>query len=250
MRTFLLDIIPRIQRFSRKLDYTAVLISKRWVLLSEDTENMIIYLFSEKENQLRVAKNGKIRRGKWHYLGHDQLEIDVEDEPLLFKIAFLDDQLLALKLDNTNAYLLLVDEPAHQQFLNQIQKLNEFLEENYFRRRFEFNDQIKKIDAQQTFNQEDFPSLKGEIENLGQKLKHYPSENATDIIIAFAKDHTLNNEWFNTNRELANDISRREISLALLESIFNASKGNIEFQNGLILFLRKALEKDKPSFEE
>lgn len=135
MITFISDIIPRLQRFSQKLDSNSALTNKNWVLLSDEPNKKVVYIFSEKENVLRIAENGKIRKGKWDYLGNNSIELDIENKPLLFKHAFLDEHLLALKLDGTEEFALLVNEPNYDNFLNTIDKLNTFLEDTYLRHR-------------------------------------------------------------------------------------------------------------------
>ncbi len=65
MRTFISDIIPKLQRFSKKLDSTTALTNKNWVLLTDEVDKKIVYIFSDKENILRIAENGEVRKGKW-----------------------------------------------------------------------------------------------------------------------------------------------------------------------------------------
>jgi hypothetical protein len=63
MKTFILDIIPKIERFSKKLDNITVLTNKHWVFLEEELEKKIVYIFREKDNQLLISENGKISTG-------------------------------------------------------------------------------------------------------------------------------------------------------------------------------------------
>ncbi len=178
------------------------------------------------------------------YLGNNSLELDVDNEPRLFKHAFLDEQLLALKLDGTEEYVLLVNEPQYDNFLNSIQKLNYFLEDTYLKQvpktTFTNSNQISSftVEPDQKFNPSDFPSLKLELERIKQKLQEYPKENSADIIVSFAKDHTLKSEWFRNNPQLANDIAKQELSIKEIETLFNCSKSNTEFQKDLQHFLR------------
>ena len=50
MKTFILDIIPKIQRFSQKLDNITTLTNKHWVIIDENIEKKVVYIFREKEN--------------------------------------------------------------------------------------------------------------------------------------------------------------------------------------------------------
>ena len=248
MRTFISDIIPRLQRFSKKLDSTSALTNKNWVLLSDEAGKKVVYIFSDKDNLLRIAENGRIRKGKWDYLGNNSLELDVDSEPMLFKHAFLDEQLLALKLDGTEEYALLVNEPHYDNFLNTIQKLNSFLEDTYLRQTQRTVSRPQKqistftIEPNQIFNPADFPSVKMELETLKRKLQEYPKENLADIIVSFAKDHSLKNEWFANNPQLAEDVAKQKIRLKEIEALFNRSRTNAEFQIDLQNYLRTELQ--------
>jgi hypothetical protein len=248
MRTFISDIIPRLQRFSKKLDSTSVLTNKNWVLLNDEADKKVVYIFGEKDNLLRVVENGRIRKGKWDYLGNNSIELDVDNEPLLFKHAFLDEQLLALKLDGTSEYALLVNEPYYDNFINTIQKLNLFLEDTYLRQTqrsvYSSPKQISNltIEPDQKFDPADFPNLKVELENLKKILQEYPKQNSADIIVSFAKDHSLRSEWFSNNPQLAGDVANQEIRLTEIETLFNCSKMNITFQNDLQNYMRTELK--------
>jgi hypothetical protein len=131
MRTFLLDIIPRIQRYSQKLDNLAVLTNKHWVVIDEELNSKIVFIFREKENQLLISENGKIEKGTWEYLGNNSLMIDRKDGCYLFKHGFIDDTVLALKIDGKDEYALLVNENKFDERLNSLTAIIEFLRENY-----------------------------------------------------------------------------------------------------------------------
>jgi hypothetical protein len=60
MKTFLLDIIPRIQRYSQKLDNLTVLTNKHWVVIDEELKRKVVFIFREKDSQLLISENGKV----------------------------------------------------------------------------------------------------------------------------------------------------------------------------------------------
>ncbi len=130
MKTFLLDLIPKIQRYSKKLDDISVLTGKHWILLGGDTTKTV-YIFRSSNNQLIISKNGRIEKAKWEHIGKDSIIVDVRDESFLFKHGFIDDSVLALKLDGTNEYALFINEKRFEEFLDSIEKAISFLEENY-----------------------------------------------------------------------------------------------------------------------
>jgi len=247
MRTFISNIIPKLQKFSKKLDNTSALTTTKWVSLNEEGDKKVVYIFSDNENTLRISENGRIKKGKWFYLGDNYIELEVDNEPMLFKHAFLDEQLLALKLDGTEEYALLIKEPSYDSYLNTVQKLNSFLEDTYLRNTPSGLPNAPKrssnstIDQQQKFDPSDFPSFKLELNKLKTKLQEYPKQNAADIIVSFAKDHSLKNEWFTNNPKLYEDVAKQEIRLKEIENIFNQSNTNHDFQKDLQNYLRAEL---------
>lgn len=248
MRTFISDIIPKLQRFSKKLDSTSALTNRNWVVLADEADKKVVYIFSEKENILRISENGRIRKGKWDYLGNNSIEIEVDNEPMLFKHSFLDEQLLALKLDGTEEYVLLINELHYDNFLNTIQKLNSFLEDTYLRQTHNTVSGSPKqissftIEADQKFAPSDFPSFKIEVEAIKRKLQEYPQQNATDIVISFTKNHSLKTEWLSNNPQLSGDIVSQKIKLGEIEELFKLSRTNIPFQNQLQEYLLAELQ--------
>lgn len=130
MKTFLLDLIPRIQKYSKNLDDISILTGKHWVLLGGDSTKTV-YIFRTLNNQLIISKNGRIEKAKWEHIGKDSIIIDVREESFLFKHGFIDDSILALKLDGTNEYALFINETRFIEFLDSIEKAISFLKENY-----------------------------------------------------------------------------------------------------------------------
>ena len=69
MKTFLLNIITKIQKYSKKLYDISVLTGKNWVVIEEENENKIVFIFREKNNQLLISENGKIEKRLLGVLG-------------------------------------------------------------------------------------------------------------------------------------------------------------------------------------
>ena len=127
MRTYLLDIIPKIKSYSRKLDDLAILTNQNWVVIDEETEEKIVFIFRDKENQLLISGNGKIEKGTWEYLGNNSILIDRESGSFLFKHGFIDDYILALKIDGKDEYSLIVNEIKFEEKMDSILKILDFL---------------------------------------------------------------------------------------------------------------------------
>lgn len=130
MKTYLFDLIPKLQRFSQKLDFLTKLTNQHWVVVDEIESTKNVYIFRT-NNELLISKNGNVERAKWEYLGNNYLLIDIKNESYLFKNGFFDDNILALKLDNKNEYALLVNETRYEGELNTVGKIANFLTEKY-----------------------------------------------------------------------------------------------------------------------
>lgn len=130
MKTYLLDLIPKIRKYSQQLDDTTILTNKHWVLLGENG-NKTVYIFRKVNNQLLISKNGLIEKANWEHIGNGSIIIDLEGNSYLFKHGFIDDAVLALKLDGTNEYALFINEEVYEKYLNSLAKVLSFLEDNY-----------------------------------------------------------------------------------------------------------------------
>ncbi len=130
MRTYLTDIIPKIQRFSRKLDELTLLTNQHWVLIDELTNTKNVYIFRN-TGDLLISKNGKVEKAKWEYLGNQSLLIDTQEGSYLFKHGFFDPNIIALKLDSKEEYALFVNENHYQGEINSFEKLIDFLQKQY-----------------------------------------------------------------------------------------------------------------------
>jgi hypothetical protein len=130
MKTYLSDIIPKIQRFSKKLDDITNLTNQHWVIVDDLMNSKSIYIFRS-NNELLISQNGKVEKAKWEYLGNNSLLIDKKDSSLLFKHGFMDENILALKIDSKEEYAFLVNENKYEGELNSISNILNFLTKKY-----------------------------------------------------------------------------------------------------------------------
>lgn len=130
MRTYISDIIPRIQKFSQKLDNLTLLTNQHWVVIDDIDRTKNVYIFRQ-NNELIISQNGKVEKAKWEYLGHNSLLIDRKDESYLFKHGFFDENILALKIDSKDEYAFLVNETKFDIELNSSLSVVEFLSKKY-----------------------------------------------------------------------------------------------------------------------
>jgi hypothetical protein len=130
MKTYISDIVPKIQRFSQRLDNITLLTNQHWVVLDEISNSKNVYIFRQ-NNELLIARNGKVEKAKWEYLGHNALLIDHKDESYLFKHGFFDENILALKIDSKEEYAFLINESNFDRDLNSLERVLEFLHMKY-----------------------------------------------------------------------------------------------------------------------
>jgi hypothetical protein len=130
MKTFIADIIPRIQKYSQKLDDLTLLINQHWVVVDEITNSKTVYIFRP-SNELLISKNGKVEKAKWEYLGNNALLVDLKNESYLFRHGFFDENILALKIDGMDEYVFLVNETRFDKELNSVDRILEFLKRTY-----------------------------------------------------------------------------------------------------------------------
>lgn len=103
MKTYIADIIPKIQRFSQKLDDLTKLTNQHWVSLGDINQSKRVYIFRT-NNQLIISDNGIVEKGSWEYLGNQSILLETKEESYLLKHGFFDQNVIALKLDSTNNY--------------------------------------------------------------------------------------------------------------------------------------------------
>lgn len=132
MKTYLADIIPKIKRYSEKLDNLTLLTNQHWVVLDELRNSKFVYIFRS-NYELLISQNGKVEKGKWEYLGNNSLLIERKDESYLFRHGFFDSNILALKVDGKDEFAFLVNENNYGGDLNSIEKVLDFLERKYLK---------------------------------------------------------------------------------------------------------------------
>lgn len=130
MKAFVADIIPKIQRYSQKLDNLVLLTNKHWVVLDEIQQSKTVYIFRQ-TNELLISINGKVEKGRWEHLGQNSILIDLKENSYLFRHGFFDENILALKVDSKEEYAVLINETKYQGELNSISTVLQFLKQNY-----------------------------------------------------------------------------------------------------------------------
>lgn len=130
MKTFLIDIFPKIYQYSEKLDNLTLLTNQHWVSIDNILLNKTVYIFRP-NNDLLVSTNGKIEKARWEYLGNKYLLIELKDESYLLKQEFFDENILALRIDGGEESIVFVNENKYNGELNTIDKIYVFLQNKY-----------------------------------------------------------------------------------------------------------------------
>jgi hypothetical protein len=138
MKTFIADIIPKIQRYSQKLDDLTRLTNQHWVSLGDINQTKRVFIFRA-NNQLLISDNGIVEKGNWEYLGNQSLLLETKAESYLLKHGFFDENVIALKLDSTDSYAFFVNETRYHGELNNIGDVLRFLENKYLKNNSGFN---------------------------------------------------------------------------------------------------------------
>jgi hypothetical protein len=128
MQTYFLNIIPSLARFSKKLDDITLLTSKHWVILNENTQIKSTYIFRNNK-ELIVSENGIVVHGTWDYLSFNKILLRFNDNSFLFQHGFLEDDILALKLDGMNKYAIFINEERSD--LNTLSRIDSHLNRKY-----------------------------------------------------------------------------------------------------------------------
>jgi hypothetical protein len=131
MKTYIADIIPKIKKFSEKLDNETLLKKNPWVVIDEISSTKCLYIFRDNGN-LIISQNGIVDEGKWEYLGSNRLLIKRRGESFLFNNGFFNENVLALQVEGRDEYAFLVNEIKFNQMeLTSFEEINNFLEEMY-----------------------------------------------------------------------------------------------------------------------
>lgn len=252
MIQFLSDIIPSLVRLNERLDNTTILKSKDWIQVLEDPENRgylnsslkISYNFRENPNTLRITENGITRRSSWEYLGDNKVELEIEGTYYKFIHKFHDNNKLALMLDGSDKYILLISETEYQSLLNNQFRINQYIENNISSHT---NSQIYptlniSIIENESFDINNFSSFLEEINKLKITLEQFPINKHVEIITSFAKNHSFKTSWISENPSLCEGLKEGLIDIRIMEELFKVSKDNSTFQSELIAFIKEKLD--------
>jgi hypothetical protein len=169
MKMFFADIIPKIKSYSKKLDDLTILTNHHWVALDDIKENKFVYIF-EDNGDLDIYANGvEIDSGTWKLTNNNSLKIKLNSgKGYLLRHDFVDENIMALKVDTSTQYALFVNESKYGGELNSIQQITQFLEKKYLKQKVTINPAGAYIS---TGNSTKIPSAAFPYEILSQEEK-------------------------------------------------------------------------------
>ena len=239
MRTFILDIIPRIARYSKKLDNITVLTNKHWVFIDEELGKKIVFIFREKSNQLLIAENGIIEKASWEYLGNNSLLIDRNDGSFLFRHGFIDDSILALKVDGKEEYALLINEEKFSE-LNSLATIKDFLNANYKTDKVLAEPvKIKAPEVKIKFDEKYSLKVLSDLRKIVEKFEEFQNPINVEILISYVRDHKIKSDLVDNHKDVSEMVVYKMVPIDYIEKIFNDNKNNPEFLDELEKFIRK-----------
>lgn len=130
MKTYIANIIPNIQRFNKQLDEFTLLTNQRWISLGDLDNIKRVYTF-DKSGTIDIYENGiEVDSGTWRFYG-DALKLKLKNSGYLLKNGFLDENIIALKLDGTDGYAFFVNENKYNIEIKSLLDILNFLKSKY-----------------------------------------------------------------------------------------------------------------------
>jgi hypothetical protein len=130
MNSYIADFIPRLKSFSKQLNNLTLLADKEWVLFEPNSKERRIYIF-RRNGELLISQQGNVTIAKWEQIGEKSILLNIEDKKYLLRHGFLDDSLLALKLDGKSEYFLFIEESILHNKIDSLLAIENLLTQKY-----------------------------------------------------------------------------------------------------------------------
>jgi hypothetical protein len=245
MKVYLLDIFPNIERWSRQLDLKTHILNKVWILIDEENDKKVTYRFLEEKHQIIISVDGQANFGSWRFLEDGtSLLIKTPDDASVFKHSFIDDTVLALKLESDRSeFVVFVNENAserlHDNTLNSIR--------NYLRDKVRLGisgdiiagdkfsitypkEHSAQIHISTSFNCKYFPELEEHIAIINEKIGFLKTKSqVAEILIAYCEKRSVPSKISKFNKEFLEHLNNQKFPIALIDKIFKAHQSNSNF---------------------
>ena len=208
MKTYLLDILNRYNRFSENLDVKTILCNKSWSVFN-DTGNKELYIFQENGN-LIASVNGNVHNGNWQYISANKsIILSFKEQSYMLHPSFFDKTIFALQQDGTNKYAFMIDEKQSQSFQpKSLTELNSYFENIEHKRieeeqrRIRLQVEQEKANEQRRIEEERREQIKRQQEQLQQyknnKRLEYWEQNQDYILqndLSYKKLRSTESKW-------------------------------------------------------
>jgi hypothetical protein len=254
MKAYILDIFPKIVRYSSQKDLENHILNKTWILVDEDNEQKVTYRFQEKNDQIIIAVDGRGTLGTWQFLEDGKsLMIQVSDAVWIFKHSFIDDTVLALKLDNDKSeFVVFFNENAQDRFKdNTLNTIRHYLKDRVkdnlpagpiaddrFSKTYPTN-WSEPIIISTSFSIDNFPELEGQIGIINEKIGYLKTNShVAEIVIAYCEKRSVPVEVSKFNKEFLEHLNNQKFPIALIDKIFKEHKYRVDFIEEFKTFLK------------
>lgn len=126
MREFVLSIPDGIKQAGEKLNLKASLCDKPWIVYN-DEDAKVVFIFNA-DGDLLVSTNGRVEFAKWQYVkANGCVLITLNGNTTMYRVGFADKLLMALQVDGTSEYLLLINENEEGKLLSTLDKILDYI---------------------------------------------------------------------------------------------------------------------------
>lgn len=132
MKTFLLNIPNDIRNWNKAMDAQSILCKQAWNVFNNDGIKEV-YIF-QKDGTLIASHNGKVTKARWEYIAQNSSIIieNLDNEAYLLVPTYYDNKILALQVDGTNNYAIMINESYIQHLMiDSISKVRLYIEEKH-----------------------------------------------------------------------------------------------------------------------
>ncbi|HEY0741087.1 MAG TPA: hypothetical protein VGD40_06470 [Chryseosolibacter sp.] len=99
---------------------------------------------------------------------------------------------------------------------------------------------IKQSDL---FNADLYPEVIAELKELQRTSYQMNTPFKEQVVISFLKNHSITSRWLESDREICKLMTSRAVAVSHLESLFNCSRNNQRFLEGLERYIKEQVRK-------
>lgn len=103
---------------------------------------------------------------------------------------------------------------------------------------------VKEVDLFDPYN---FPSITDDLDVIEASLAQAPVLRAPEMLVSFARHHSMEADWVSANPVLAGQISSKALPLANLQALFAAAHNNPGFLLSLEQYILNRFRPSAPA---